>query len=85
MKSYIFNVEIEEDAFEDGTRAYHAFCPALKGCHTWGHTFDEALANVQEAVELYVEDLMDAGESMSIDPELGVVVRDSPSVVVNVQ
>ncbi|MFQ6065754.1 MAG: hypothetical protein ACE5K3_00560 [bacterium] len=31
MKTYIFKVMIEEDPFEDGRMAYHAFCPALKG------------------------------------------------------
>ena len=52
MKSYIFSVVVEEDAFENGSPAYHPFCPALKGCHTWGHTYEEALTNIQEAVEL---------------------------------
>lgn len=84
MKSYIFSVVIEEDTFEDGRKAYHAYCPALKGCHTWGHTYEEALMNLQEAVELYVQDLMEAGESISIDPQKGVMERDAPSVVVNV-
>lgn len=56
MESYIFSVVIEEDAFEDGRQAYHAYCPAFKGCHTWGHTSEEALMNIQEAVELYIED-----------------------------
>jgi len=56
MKSHIFRVAIEEDQFEDGRKAYHAWCPALRGCHTWGHTEEEALANVREAIELYVED-----------------------------
>ena len=46
MKSYIFDVVIEEDFFEGGDPAYHAYCPALKGCHTWGHTYEEALVNV---------------------------------------
>ena len=85
MKSYIFGILIEEDTFEDGRKAYHAYCPALKGCHTWGHTYEEALKNVQEAVELYVEDLIEAGDSIPVDPEKGVVERDTPSVVVNVQ
>jgi hypothetical protein len=44
MKSYIFRVVIEPDKFEDGRDAWHGFCPALKGCHTWGHTYEEALA-----------------------------------------
>jgi predicted RNase H-like HicB family nuclease len=57
VKSYVFRVVIEDDAMETGEKAYHAYCPALKGCHTWGRTYDEALANVREAVELYVDDL----------------------------
>jgi predicted RNase H-like HicB family nuclease len=36
VKSYAFRVVIEEDAFENSRKAYHAYCPALKGCHTWG-------------------------------------------------
>ena len=71
MKSNLFKVVIEEDAFEDRRKAYHAYCPALQGCHTWGHTAEEALANIQEAVELYVEDLLDAGEPIPTDPNLG--------------
>jgi predicted RNase H-like HicB family nuclease len=83
MKSYIFTIVIEEDAFEDGSKAYHAYCPGLKGCHTWGHTYDEALINIQEAVQLYVEDLIEAGEGIPVDPEKGVTERETTSVVVN--
>ena len=83
-KTYIFDVTIEEDAFEDGQKAYHASCPALKGCHSWGHTYEEALANVREAVELYVEDLIEAGEQIPLGSRKGVVVRSTPAVVVNV-
>ena len=84
MKSYIFSVVIEEDAFEDGRSAYHAHCPALKGCHSWGHTYEEALTNIQEAVELYVEDLIQAANDVPVNPEKGALERDPPSVVVNV-
>jgi predicted RNase H-like HicB family nuclease len=83
VKSHIFKVVIEEDRFEDGREAYHAFCPALPGCHTWGHTPEEALTNVQEAVELYVEDLLASGEPVPLDPEKGAVEWPSLSVVVN--
>ena len=48
MKSYVFRVVVEQDAFAGGERAYHAYCPALKGCHAWGRTVDEALANIRE-------------------------------------
>ncbi|MDM8537536.1 type II toxin-antitoxin system HicB family antitoxin [Desulfobacterales bacterium HSG17] len=33
-----------------------AYCPALKGCVTQGRTEDEALMNIREAIELYLED-----------------------------
>ena len=61
MSTYRFEVVVEEDEFEDGGQAYHAYCPALPGCHTWGRTHEEALANVREAVALYVEDMVEAG------------------------
>ena len=50
-------VVIERD--EDG---YYAFAPDLKGCQTQGDTLDEAMANVREAVELYMESLDDDDE-----------------------
>ena len=83
-KTYIFDVTIEQDEFEDGQRAYHASCPALRGCHSWGHTYEEALANVREAVELYVEDMIESGEPIPVGSRKGVVVRSTPAVVVNV-
>ncbi len=82
MKSYTFSVVIEDDAFEDGRKAYHAYCPALKGCRTWGYTSEEALVNIHEAVELYLEVLIEAGEDISVDPKVGE--GEAPSVVVNV-
>ena len=66
VKSYIFRVVVEHDAMETGEEAYHAFCPSLKGCHTWGRSYDEALANVREAVELYVVDLRESGAKIPV-------------------
>lgn len=37
---------------EDGY--YVAHCPSLKSCWTQGKTKEEALANIREAVELYL-------------------------------
>jgi predicted RNase H-like HicB family nuclease len=45
--------------------------------------YDEALANVRKAVELYVEDLRESGSRISIDPELGGLELPTPAVVVN--
>lgn len=38
---------------EDGTFSVH--CPALKGCHSQGATKDEAIRNIQEAIDLYLD------------------------------
>ena len=46
------SVVIERD--ENG---YYAFSPDLEGCQSQGDTFDEALANICEAVDLYLETL----------------------------
>ena len=82
MKSYVFKVAIEADKFEDGRDAWHAYCPALKGCHTWGHTYEEALANIREAIDLYVQDLLEAGQAISTDQ--GTIELAEPAVLVHV-
>ncbi len=48
------------EAEEDG--GYHAFCPVLKGCHTQGDSLEEALANIREAIEAYLESMVAHGE-----------------------
>jgi predicted RNase H-like HicB family nuclease len=50
--SYKVSVVIEQD-----DHGYYAWCPELPGCQTQGDTFDEIMANVREAVELYLETL----------------------------
>lgn len=47
---------------DDG--GFHAFVPALKGCHTQGDTEEEALANAHEAIEVYLESLKAHGEQI---------------------
>ena len=83
MQSHIFTAMLEPDSMEDGSPAFHAWCPALKGCHTWGHTQAEALARLEEAVELYLDDLESAGEPIPENPEIGAIRMPSPAVVVN--
>ncbi len=60
MEKHYFTVILERE--EDG--GYHAFCPALKGCHTQGDTLEEALANIREAMEAYLESLRARGETV---------------------
>ena len=53
-KAYNYTVLLEKE--EDG--GYHDFCPILRGCHSQGDTFEEAIANITEAIELYIESLI---------------------------
>ena len=46
------SVVIEKD--EHG---FYAWCPELKGCQSQGNTLEEAVANIKEAIELYLETL----------------------------
>ena len=46
---------------------FHAWCPALKGCHSQGDTREEALTNIQEAIALYLESLRDEGLPFPVD------------------
>ena len=55
-----YTVVLEQEA--DG--GYVASVPALPGCVSQGDTRGDALANIREAIELYVEDCRDAGESI---------------------
>ena len=47
-----FNAIFEKDQY-----GYFVYVPALKGCVSQGDTFEEALKNIKEAIELYLEDL----------------------------
>ena len=57
--SYSFRVVLEKD--DD---VYLVTVPALPGCHSWGYTVEEALRNVHDAIETYIEDLKKHHESI---------------------
>jgi len=44
----------------EDTGGYSVEIPALPGCLSQGETFEEALANIKEAAELYLEDMKDS-------------------------
>ena len=84
MKSYVFKVVIEDDEFEDGRKAFHAYCPALEnlGAATWGFTKEEALKNIREVVQMVIEELVEEGKQI---PRDGIVAElESPAVVATV-
>jgi predicted RNase H-like HicB family nuclease len=42
---------------EQDEHGFYAWCPELKGCQSQGATIEDALANIREAIELYLETL----------------------------
>ncbi len=75
VKVYQFTVVIEPD--ED---VFHAYVPALPGCHTFGATVDEARANIVEAIMLHIESMREDGEPIPIECEPLFITRLSVPV-----
>jgi predicted RNase H-like HicB family nuclease len=67
MTIYHFAAVIEKD--EDG---YYAFCPDLQGCYTSGDTFEEARANLCDAVRLHVADRLADGEEIKASESINL-------------
>jgi predicted RNase H-like HicB family nuclease len=57
---------IIEKGREEG---YVAYPPALKGCVSQGKTREEALKNIKEAMEVYIEALLEDG--LPVPKEVG--------------
>ena len=59
------SVVIEQD--EHGC---YAWCTELKGCQSQGKTVEETLANIREAIELFLETLPDDERSAALSQEI---------------
>lgn len=70
MTVHQFTVVIEPD--ED---AFHAYVPALPGCHTFGTTVEEAQANIVEAIALHIECLRADNEPLPLEREPMFITR----------
>ncbi len=46
------SVVIEKDKY-----GYYAYCLELEGCQTQGDSLEEVMANIKEAIELFLETL----------------------------
>ena len=46
---------------------YSVYVPALPGCASQGATTEEAMANIREAIDLYLEDLVAEKEPIPAD------------------
>lgn len=59
MKTIIFKVDLKNE--EDGR--WSAAIRSRRGCSSCGYSQQEALANVRDAAEAYLEDMKDAEEA----------------------
>ena len=78
MKSYSYRVIIEPD--ENNT--FHAYVPALPGCHTWGESIAEVRSLIRDAIDTYLRSLISDGEEIPEDKGLEVV-ETLPSPKIN--
>jgi len=78
MKTFVLRVDLKEE----DDRRWSASIPALPGCSSWGYSRQEALENIKNAAEIYIEDMIDAGESI---PGLSdkIEVIDEPAIAVS--
>ena len=52
-------VVIEGD--QDG---YFVSCPALQGCYSQGETYEQAVENIKDTIQLHIQDRLAAGEEI---------------------
>ena len=63
--TYKVSTVIEQD--ENG---YYAYCPELEGCQTQGDSLEEVMANIKEAIELYLETLPEDERKLYLSKEI---------------
>ncbi|MBM4334050.1 MAG: type II toxin-antitoxin system HicB family antitoxin [Deltaproteobacteria bacterium] len=78
MKTYILKVILKEE--EDGR--WSASVPVLPGCSSWGYSSQEALVNIKDAAEVYIDDMIDAGEGLP-EPSNGIELLEEPAVAIS--
>jgi predicted RNase H-like HicB family nuclease len=57
---------------------YSAYVPDLPGCVSAGYTLEEVTANIQEAIEIHIESLIEYGEEVP-QPSSRVLLIDANS------
>ncbi len=58
--------------YTDENGEWCASCPSLPGCHSQGETREEAIANIKDAIQIYIEAL--EADNLPIPPETHEVI-----------
>ena len=75
MSEHRYTILLHPDEEQGG---YTVTVPALPGCITEGDTIEEAIAMAKEAIQLYIESLIDDGEPVPEEHE------HTQAIVINV-
>lgn len=67
MSQFTLPIVMEADA--DG---YFVSCPTLQGCYSQGDTYEEAIANIKDAIRLNIEDRRAEGENFDDNISISV-------------
>jgi predicted RNase H-like HicB family nuclease len=55
---------------EKDEHGFYAWCPELRGCQSQADTLEEAIANIKEAIELYLETLPESERDVLLSQEI---------------
>lgn len=50
---------------QDEDNVFIVSCPIFKGCHSYGHTVEEALANLREVIDICLEEEGEISDQMN--------------------
>ena len=72
-EKYFMDIVIQKETLSKGSPIYVAYCASL-GIASQGKDIEEAMANIKEAIELYLEDQPERYEELSTyEPMFSVV------------
>ena len=75
MEKYFIDITINKEKLSDGSPIFVSHCPSL-GIASQGKDVGEAIKNIKEAVELYLEEMPEKYEELaSNEPPLFSVVE----------
>jgi predicted RNase H-like HicB family nuclease len=60
--------------YTDENGEWCASCPSLPGCHSQGESVEAAIANIKEAIEVWIEDAVQHGEPVPEDSHQAEIV-----------
>lgn len=69
MENYTYRIIIEPDEHE----TFHAYVPALRGCHTWGESVEKVRENIRDAIDSYLKVLISDKEEIPKDEGIEVL------------